>query len=129
MKINLTSNESLFKRILLLLLLTLTLLFASWRVVVVCVVAHHLGGSIAVCVVVRFLHRCLPSALRCIVMSPHLLRRGTLSLSASSPVVWVAASSCASLSIMCVIVRCLRHRPSSASHWGFCVTLSSAMQL
>ncbi len=100
---NLTSkNGSLFKRILLLLLLALTSPSVSRRVVVVYVVTHRLGGGFAVCVVICRLRHCPLSASRCVIMSPHCLHCGASLLSASSPVVWVVVSSCASLSVVCV---------------------------
>jgi hypothetical protein len=129
MYINLTSNGSLFKQILLLLLLTLISLSPLRCIVVVCVVAHCLGGGVAVCIVVRHLCLCLSSALRCVVVSPCSPCHGASLLSALLPVIWVASSSCALSSIMCVVACCLRRCLLSASRWGFCVTLSSATRL
>jgi hypothetical protein len=43
-----------------------------------------------------------------VVVSPHCLRCGTLLMSASSPIVWVAVLLSALSSVVCVIVRCLR---------------------
>jgi hypothetical protein len=87
----------------------------SRRDVVVCVVTRRLGGGVAICVVVRRLRRCPLYASRQVVVSPCCLRRSAASLYALSPLVWVAASSCASSSVVCVVVRRLRHCPSSAS--------------
>jgi hypothetical protein len=113
MNISLTSNGSLIKRILLLLLLTLILSSAPQRVVVVCIVPVVWVAAL-LCVVVHCLHCCPLYASRCIVLSLCCLRRGTLLLSASLPIIWVAALSCASLSFVCIVVRCVRRRPSSA---------------
>jgi hypothetical protein len=127
--INLTSNGSLFKRILLLILLTLTSLSVLQRIVLDCVVARCLGGSVAICIVIHCLRCCPLSALRWVVMSPCCLRCGASSLSALLAIVWVVALSCASLSVMWVVVHCLHHHPLSASRWGFRVTSSSATRL
>jgi hypothetical protein len=69
---------------------------------------RHLGSSVAVCIVVHCLHHCPLSALHQVVVSPCRLHHDASSLSASLPVAWVAASSCASLSVVCVIVCRLR---------------------
>jgi hypothetical protein len=117
--INLTSNGSLFKWVLPLLLLTLTSLSALQRVVVVCVIAHHLGGCVAVCIVVHHL-RCCPSSASCqVVVSPCCLHCGTSSLFALLPVVLVAPLSCASSSVVCIVIHCLRRCPLSALRWRY----------
>jgi hypothetical protein len=128
-KRSLISNGSLFKWILLLLLLTLTLLSALRHVVVVSIVARCLGGGVTICIVVRGLRCCPSSALHCIVVSPCHLWRGMSLLSALSAFVQEGALSCALSSVVCIVVPHLHCCPLSAPHWGFCITSSSATWL